>query len=102
MQNQFLYTRREIIKGEEGTPDRFLDLKDTFNINKVIRAVAQNNGELIILLDDIHERVTDVPVFDHKNNRIKSYKKERGVFQSEIVISSKEDVERYYKATSID
>ena len=49
MINQFFYTR---IEGDK-------EFTDSFNVNKVIRSIAFND-ELVILLDDIHERVEEV------------------------------------------
>ena len=102
MQNQFFYTRREIIKGDGEISDTYRDFKDSINMSKIIRSLTMEDNRVLLLMDDIHERITSVPVIDHKTNRVKSYNKERGVFQSEIYLSDKGDIKRFYKATSID
>jgi translation initiation factor RLI1 len=43
--NQFFYTR----KSESGT-----DVRDSFNINKVIRSLSNEDGTVLVLLDDLH------------------------------------------------
>jgi hypothetical protein len=101
--NQFFYFRREPIKPKEDAPaDAPLEydvFEDSFNINKVIRSVNVEHNKLLILLDDIHERTTDVPM-QTKSGKITGYKKERGTYQSEIHLEEG-DVERFRKLTSI-
>ena len=99
MKNQFFYTRKEL---KSGTPDNpvYNVFRDSININKVIRTVAIEDGRLLILLDDIHERAQDVPEIDPRTNKMKGVKRQRNTFQSEIYLEG-EDVERFYQATSI-
>ena len=99
MKNQFFYTRKEL---KSGTPDNpvYNVFRDSININKVIRTVAIEDGRLLILLDDIHERAQDVPEIDPRTNKMKGVKRQRNTFQSEIYLEG-EDVERFYNATSI-
>jgi len=99
MKNQFFYTRKEL---KSGTPDNpvYNVFRDSFNMNKVIRTVGIEDGRLLVLLDDLHERSQEVPDVDPRNNKVKGVKRQRNTFQSEIYLES-EDVERFYAATNI-
>jgi hypothetical protein len=99
MKNQFFYTRKEL---KSGTPDNpvYNVFRDSFNINKVIRSVAIEDGRVMILLDDLHERAQEVPDIDPRTNKMKGMKRQKNTFQSEIYLEG-EDVERFYNATSI-
>ena len=99
MKNQFFYTRKEL---KSGTPDNpvYNIFRDSINMNKVIRSVGIEDGRLLILLDDLHERAQEVPEVDVRTNKVKGIKRQRNTFQSEIYIEA-EDVERFYEATSI-
>ena len=99
MKNQFFYTRKEL---KSGTPENpvYNVFRDSFNINKVIRSVAVEDGRLLILLDDLHERAQEVPDVDPRTNKMKGYKRQKNTFQSEIYLEG-EDVERFYETTSI-
>lgn len=91
MKNQFFYTRTD---GDK-------TFKDSFNINKVIRTVLLEDETTLVLLDDIHERVQQVPDIDPKTNKMRGYKKERNAYQSEIHLS-KEDAERFFNLTNVE
>jgi len=99
MQNQFFYTRKEL---KSGTPENpvYNEFRDSFNINKVIRTVAIEDGRVLVLLDDLHERSQEVPDVDIRTNKVKGVKRQRNTFQSEIYLEG-EDVNRFYNATSI-
>jgi hypothetical protein len=99
MKNQFFYTRKEL---KSGTPDNpvYNTFRDSINMNKVIRSVGIEDGRLLILLDDLHERAQEVPEVDVRTNKVKGVKRQRNTFQSEIYLEP-EDVERFYEATSI-
>jgi hypothetical protein len=99
MKNQFFYTRKEL---KSGTPENpvYNEFRDSFNINKVIRSVAIEDGRVMILLDDLHERAQEVPDVDPRTNKVKGIKRQRNTFQSEIYLDP-QDVERFYNATSI-
>jgi hypothetical protein len=99
MKNQFFYTRKEL---KSGTPENpvYNTFKDSFNINKVIRTVGVEDGRLLILLDDLHERAQEVPDVDPRTNKVKGVKRQKNTFQSEIYLEP-EDVNRFYEATSI-
>ena len=99
MKNQFFYTRKEL---KSGTPENpvYNVFRDSFNLNKVIRSVAIEDGRVMILLDDLHERAQEVPDVDPRTNKVKGMKRQKNTFQSEIYLEG-EDVERFYNATSI-
>ena len=99
MKNQFFYTRKEL---KSGTPDNpvYNTFRDSINMDKVIRSVGIEDGRLLILLDDLHERAQEVPEVDVRTNKVKGVKRQRNTFQSEIYLEP-EDVERFYEATSI-
>lgn len=92
MKSQFFYTRTN----EEGK-----ELRDSFNLNKVIRSLSNEDGTALVLLDDLHERAQEVPDIDPKTNKMKGYKRQKNTFQSEIPLS-KEDAERFFKLTNIE
>lgn len=89
--NQFFYTRTE---GDK-------TFRDSFNINKVIRTVEMEEGKVLVLLDDLHERSQEVPDIDLRTNKMKGTKRQRNTFQSEITLDAA-DAERFYKTTNID
>ena len=82
--SQFFYTRK--------TDDK--SYTDSFNVNKVIRSVEMEDNSLLILLDDMHERSENVPDIDMKTNKMKGYKRERKVYQSEITLEG-DDVVKF-------
>lgn len=90
MTNQFFYTRTT---GEK-------TFTDSFNLNKVIRSIENEDGTFLVLLDDIHERSHEVPDIDLKTNKMKGTKRQRDVFQSEITLSA-EDAKRFKTLTQI-
>lgn len=90
MKNQFFYTAKI------GDKQYIASL----NINKVIRTLENDEGGLIIILDDFNERVTQQPDIDVKTNKFKGYKNVRETVQSEITIN-KEDAERFIKLFEI-
>lgn len=99
MKNQFFYTRKEL---KSGTPENpvYNEFRDSFNINKVIRSVGIEDGRVLVLLDDLHERAQEVPDIDPRTNKMKGMKRQKNTFQSEIYLEG-EDVERFYETTSI-
>lgn len=94
MTTQFFYTRKELVSGTPENPV-FKEFRDSFNVRKVIRTLGMDDGRLLVLLDDIHQRAQEVPVHN-KQGKITSYKRETNVFQSEIYLEV-EDVERFYE-----
>lgn len=96
--NQFFYTRKEPIPGTD--PVEFNDFSDSFNIEKVIRTITVENGNRLVLLDDIHERAVETPQYDMKTGKSKGLKRERNTYQTEVYLSP-EDSERFEKIMSI-
>ena len=90
MTNQFFYTRKD---GDK-------EYMDSFNVNKVIRTVAMDDNDLLVLLDDIHERVTETPNINVKTNKMIGVTRKRDVYQSEIHLHG-EDIVRFKNATNI-
>lgn len=91
MKNQFFYTAK---LGEK-------EFRASLNINKVIRTLANEEGGLIVILDDFNERVTQQPDIDIRTNKMKGYKNVRETVQSEIVLNA-DDAERFYKLFNIE
>jgi len=88
MKNQFLYTATIADK----------KFSASFNLSKVIRSLTNEDGSLIVILDDFNERVTQQPDVDIKTNKFKGYKSVRETVQSEIVLSP-EDGARFFQST---
>jgi hypothetical protein len=97
--NQFFYTRKEPVQGTD--PLEFKEHLDSFNIEKVIRTIIVENGNRLVLLDDIHERSTEVPDVNPKNGQTRGYKRERNTYQTEIYLSP-EDSEKFVKLMNIE
>lgn len=90
MTNQFFYTRKEDDK----------EFTDSFNVNKVIRTVMLAEDDLLVLLDDIHERVVETPNINVKTNKMIGVTRKRDVYQSEIHLTG-EDIANFKKLTNI-
>jgi len=88
MKNQFIYKATIAEK----------EFKASFNLEKVIRSLTNEDGSIIVILDDFNERVTQQPDIDLKTNKFKGYKSVRETVQSEIVLSA-EDGARFYQST---
>jgi iron only hydrogenase large subunit-like protein len=82
--SQFFYSRKdgEVIR------------TDSFNTNMVIRSVEMEDGSLLVLLNDIHERSRDIQDIDIKTNKVKGVKRQRDVFQTEITLEG-DDVVKF-------
>lgn len=100
MKNQFVFTRLEVSGGTPEAPE-YKEFKDSFNVEKVIRAVSLEDNRVLVLLDDIHERAQQVPDLDIKTNKMKGYKRERNTYQTEIYLEV-EDGKRFYELTAIN
>ena len=96
MSNLFFYTRKELVSGTPENPE-FKEFRDSFNINKVVRSITMEDGRVLVLLDDLHERAQQVPDVDPKTNKMRGYKRERNTFQSEIYLDPA-DAERFYNS----
>jgi hypothetical protein len=90
MTNQFFYTRKD---GDK-------EYTDSFNVNKVIRSIGFED-ELVVLLDDIHERVEEVPTHNHKTGKVIGVQRKRDIFQSDIHLTG-DDITRFRKLTTIE
>lgn len=99
MQNQFFYTRKELVSGTPENPE-FKEFRDSFNINKVVRSITMEDGRVLVLLDDLHERAQEVPDVDPKTNKMKGYKRVKNTFQSEIYLEPADAV-KFYALTSM-
>ena len=82
MKHLFFYTR---VEGEK-------TFNDSFNVNLVIRSVENEDGTVLVLLNDLHERSRDVPDINVKTNKVVGMKRQRDVFQSEITISKEDGI----------
>ena len=91
MKNQFFY------KAKIGEKEYLASL----NLNKVIRTLANDEGGLIVILDDFNERVTQQPDIDLKTNKFKGMKNVRETVQSEITLNP-EDAQRFVKLTEYE
>lgn len=99
MRNQFIYTEEVTIPSkEEGVEPTKKLVKNSFNVDLVIRALTLDEGGVLLLLDDLHERWQDVPTINQNGKR--SIKREKDTFQSEIRLS-KEEGERFFELTDI-
>ena len=105
MRTQFFYTRREVVAN--GAPSRpnetpiYRYMKDSFNLNHVIRSIEMADGSVLVLLNDIHERTTETPNISVKSNKVTGTVRKRDTFQSEIYLS-KEDGERFYNQSAVE
>ena len=99
MKNQFFYTRKEAIQGTD--PVEYKEYTDSINLNKVIRSVHMNDYTLVVLLDDMHECITDVPNINVKTNKMVGTKKKVDVYQTEAYLYG-EDIERFRKLTNVE
>jgi hypothetical protein len=88
MRNQFFYK----VKMNEK------EYTASLNINKVIRSLANDEGGLIVILDDFNERVSKQPDIDLKTNKMKGFKTVRETVQSEIELNA-EDAKRFIEIT---
>jgi len=101
MRNQFFYTRKESIKPkEEGEAITFKEFRDSFNVEKVNKTIQLADKTVLVLLNDIHQRIEDVPI-KNKRNEITGWKKQTNTYQTEILLSE-EDGDRYFKLTNIE
>jgi len=99
MKNQFFYTRKEAIQDTD--PVEYKEYTDSININKVIRSVQMSDDSIVVLLDDMHERISEVPNINPKNNKVIGTKKKVDVYQTEAYLYG-EDIERFKNLTNIE
>jgi hypothetical protein len=67
----------------------------------VIRSLSNDDGTVLVLLDDLHERAQEIPDIDVRTNKVKGVKRQKNTFQSEISLS-KEDGERFFNLLNIE
>ena len=94
--NQFFYKRTEVIPPSADGTEQVREYIDSFNLNKVIRSVEDSDGTLIVLLDDIHQRIEAVPIYS-KQNRMTGTKNQTVTYQSQIILKG-EDIKRFREA----
>lgn len=99
MKNQFFYTRIEISGGTPEAPE-YKEFRDSFNVNKVIRSITLEDGRILVLFDDMHERAQEVPDVDPKTKKMKGMKRERNMYQTEIFLEF-EDGKRFFELTGL-
>lgn len=103
--NQFFYTRtvRRQVEGVEGVDDTVVEQKfrDSFNLDMVIRSVTLETGEVVLLLNDLHEQYTQQPIVNPNTNKVKGYKEVKNIVQSEITLSP-EDGARFWQVTNVE
>jgi hypothetical protein len=99
MKNQFFYTRKEISGGTPEAPE-YKEFRDSFNVDKVIRSITLEDGRILVLFDDMHERAQEVPDVDPKTKKMKGMKRERNMYQTEIFLDA-DDAQRFFELTSI-
>lgn len=98
MNKQFFYTRKVTSKNKEGVEETKV-YTDSINLDKVTRSVELEDGRLIILLDDIHQRVEAEPVFSKngKKDRPSGFKNVTKTYQTEVYLEG-EDITRFRAA----
>src|SRR5689334_134677 len=96
---QFFYTRKEVIPQPEGEAvvNEYLD---SFNVDLVIRSFVVSDGRRLVILNDFHEELRQVPQLN-KKGEVVSYKNERSVYNSDIYLEPK-DSERFVKLLNQD
>ena len=97
--NMFFYTRKEAVQSVINDKPTFKSFKSSFNLEKVIRSEELENGNVLILLDDLHQRWQDAEV-KNKAGKVTAIKKEVNTYQSELYLTEKQDIEDFYKLTN--
>lgn len=91
MTNQFTYTLKEEDK----------EYTNSFNINKIIFTVEKDDGNLLVVLDDIHERVFEEAIIHPKTNKpTGGVSRKREMVQTQVILAG-DDVTRFRKLTTI-
>jgi hypothetical protein len=98
MKNQFFYTRKEPIQDTD--PVEYTERVDSINVDKIIRSVQMEDDSIVILLDDMHERIREVANINPKTNKVSGTKKMTEVYQTEVYLYG-EDIERFRNLTNI-
>lgn len=98
MKNQFFYTRKEPIQDTD--PVEYTERVDSINVDKIIRSVQMEDDSIVVLLDDMHERIREVANINPKTNKVSGTKKMTEVYQTEVYLYG-EDIERFRNLTNI-
>lgn len=99
--NQFFYTRKELVQPVIKGKEKFNSFKCSFNTKKVIRSEELENGNVLVLLDDLHQRWSDVEV-KNSTGEVTSIKREVNTFQSEIYLTEARDIQRFHDLSDIE
>lgn len=101
MRNLFYYIRKELLPPKEGDAEpKYEVYPSSFNVNKVVVTMLMEDGKLAVILDDYHQRVEEVPVFN-KQRKQTGVKNKIYTHQSTIYLESL-DAEKFVKLTSIE
>ncbi len=92
--NQFVYKE----KRKEG--EETVEVFNSFNIDMVARAITVADGRVLVLLDDIHERLVERPKINAKG-RPSGVHRVRETYQSEIYLSQEEGAQ-FFNLTAIN
>ena len=100
--SQFFYNVQQqidtpIINGEV-QPAQFKDLQHSFSLDLVLVSIETPTGRTVVL-NHMHERNEEIPV-RNKQGKVTSVRNQRGMFQTEIQLSSEDSV-RFIEASSI-
>jgi hypothetical protein len=91
MTNQFFYTRTD---GDK-------EYTTSFNVNKIIFTIEKDDGTILVVLDDIHERVFETDIINPKTGKpTGGVTRKRETVQTEITLSG-DDVTRFKNLTQI-
>jgi hypothetical protein len=102
MKTLFFYTVKIPKASEKDKEQEFYEAKCSLNLNKVIRSISNEDGSMVVILDDFHQDMVTTPISVNPNtNKVIKNKKEMATLQSEIVLS-KEDGERFFKLLNIE
>ena len=99
MKQLFWYTRKTPVAKNETTGELiFKEYKDAFSVEHVLRVSEMEDGTMLVLLNDIHNRISEMPI-KNKRDEVIGTKNQTLTVQSEIVLE-KIDAERFIKVTS--
>jgi len=96
--SQFFYYRKEIVKPTgENKEVTFKTYVDSFNVDAVLRTVQLEDERRYVLLNDVHERIIEIPQLNKKGEQTSIINKKMTA-QSEIYLE-KADAERFASLT---
>ena len=99
MRNQFFYSRTISLPGDDNNPPKDIIVQDSFNVDCILRTFQGSDKLTVVVLDDLHERIDEVPVAN-KQGKITGTKNKTVVYQSEIRLDAK-DTKRFKLLTEI-